>query len=66
MIFEVANVKCENCAKLIKNALQEDFGEIELDLSKEPRQISVSLNESQIKPFCEALGELGFDILRQI
>ena len=26
--FAVENVKCENCAKLIKNALRDEFGDL--------------------------------------
>lgn len=65
MRFEVANVKCENCVNLIKNSLQDEFGAIEIDLSKEPRILNIDLKKEQKKAFENALAELGFNIIRE-
>ena len=41
--FKVANIHCENCANTIKNALGDEYGEIKVDLSVEPKVVSVNL-----------------------
>lgn len=64
--FQVANVKCENCAKLIKNSLSDKFGVIEVDLSQEPRILSVNIEESQIMSLKQALDELNFSIIKEL
>lgn len=34
MKFKVKNVNCMNCVKLIKNSLEDEFGNIEVDLEQ--------------------------------
>ena len=38
--FEVQNVKCGGCANTLKKALKDDFGDVEVNLEKEPREIT--------------------------
>lgn len=64
--FQVENVKCENCANLIKNSLSDKFGVIEVDLSQEPRIISVNIDENQIPALKQALDELNFSIIKEL
>lgn len=64
--FQVANVKCENCANLIKNSLSDEFGTIEVDLSQEPRVLSVNIEESQMASLKQALDELNFSIIKEL
>lgn len=66
MIFEVANIECQNCANTIKNALFDDFGDISVDFSFNPRRLSVELKDDEIKAFKDALSDLGFEVLGQI
>ena len=66
MTFEASNINCQNCANTIKNALREDFGEISVDLSKQPRQVSVQIDENKVEAFKEAMDELGFEIIRRV
>lgn len=66
MTFEASNINCQNCANTIKNALREDFGEISVDLSCEPRKVSVQIDESKVEAFKEAMDELGFEIIRRV
>ena len=42
--FKVANIHCENCANTIKNALGDEYGEIKVDMSAEPKIVSVNLD----------------------
>lgn len=64
--FQVENVKCKNCANLIKNSLSDEFGVIEVDLSQEPRIISVNIDENQIPALKQVLDELNFSIIKEL
>lgn len=64
--FQVENVKCENCANLIKNSLKDEFGVIEVDLNQEPRVLSLQINETQIPAFKQALDELNFKVIKEL
>ncbi len=64
--FQVENVKCENCANLIKNSLKDEFGVIEVDLNQEPRVLSLQIDEAQIPAFKQALDELNFKVIKEL
>ncbi len=64
--FAVENVKCENCAKLIKNALRDEFGEVEVDLNAQPRVLSLNVDETRISALKNALDELNFSIVKEL
>jgi copper chaperone CopZ len=69
--FEVCNIKCEGCANTIKNSLEsEGFTNIDIDLSCEPRKVTVDTideaSEAHLKAILRNLGyplcdeEIGF------
>jgi copper chaperone CopZ len=58
--FEVLNIKCEGCANKVKNALREKFGQITIDLSKEPRVISLEVDDKKIPLLREQMKKLGY------
>ena len=58
--FEVLNVKCGGCASTIKTKLFDAFGEIEVDLSKEPREITVDIAEERVAELKTVLKKLGY------
>ena len=64
--FKVANIHCENCANTIKNALEDDFGEIKVDLSKEPRQVSLDIKDGDVEKFKSEMADLGFDVIKEL
>lgn len=64
--FAVENVKCENCVKLIKNALRDEFGEVEVDLNAQPRVLSLNVDETRISALKNALDELNFSIIKEL
>ena len=64
--FQVENVKCENCANLIKNSLKENFGEIAVDMSVQPRTISLNIDENRVSELKEALKELNFSVIKEL
>ncbi len=61
--FQLKNVKCGGCAATLKKALAEDFGEVEVDLSKEPREITLEIEEAQIPKLRERLRKLGYPMI---
>ncbi|EKC4217323.1 heavy-metal-associated domain-containing protein [Campylobacter coli] len=66
MKFKVANINCQNCANLIKNSLEDIFGEIKIDLDANPHTLSLNLDSSREEEFKKELGELGFEVLEKI
>lgn len=62
--FEVANIRCGGCANTITKALQEaGFTEIEIDLSCEPRKVTVEIaDEAQLAHFKAILRSLGYPL----
>ena len=67
MKFEVKNINCQSCVNLIKNSLEDEFGDIDIDLSFEPKILSVNITDNQTKAkFIDELDELGFEIIREI
>ena len=61
--FEVLNVKCGGCASMLKNKLSDEFGEVEVDLEKEPRQISLDIADQQVPSLKKALKKLGYPMV---
>ena len=58
--FEVINVKCGGCANTLKTSLQEKFGEVDVNLEVEPRQITLDIDESDIPDLRQKLIKLGY------
>ena len=46
--FQVENVKCNGCATTLKNKLVDSFGEIEVNLEVEPREITLDIDEKRV------------------
>ncbi|WP_192801302.1 MULTISPECIES: heavy-metal-associated domain-containing protein [Campylobacter] len=66
MKFKVVNINCQNCANLIKNSLEDIFGEIKIDLDANPCTLSLNLDSSREEEFKKELSELGFEVLEKI
>ena len=58
--FEVINVKCGGCANTLKTSLHEKFGDVEVNLEVEPRQITLDIEESDIPDLRQKLIKLGY------
>jgi copper chaperone CopZ len=63
--FQVLNVKCGGCANTLKEKLSERFGEIIVDLEKEPREITLNIEEETIPALAEALKKLGYPFITE-
>ncbi|EAK9927484.1 heavy metal transport/detoxification protein [Campylobacter jejuni] len=64
MKFKVKNVNCMNCVNLIKNSLEDEFGNIEVDL--EQKVLSLNLEENQVSNFTKEFQDLGFEIVERL
>ncbi len=58
--FEVLNVKCGGCANTLSTKLSDEFGEVEVNLEVEPRQITLDIEESNIPALRTQLIKLGY------
>ncbi|HIQ46749.1 MAG TPA: copper chaperone [Sulfurovum sp.] len=58
--FEVLHVKCGGCAHTLTTKLADVFGEIEVNLEVEPRQITLDIEDEKIPALREALKGLGY------
>ena len=63
--FKVANVKCGGCASTLKSKLSDKFGKIEVDLSKNPREITVDIEDNKIDELKQELKSLGYPLTTQ-
>ncbi|HEF5997735.1 TPA: heavy metal transport/detoxification protein [Campylobacter jejuni] len=64
MKFKVKNVNCMNCVNFIKNSLEDEFGNIEVDL--EQKILSLNLEENQVSNFTKEFQDLGFEIIERL
>ncbi|EAL7117826.1 heavy-metal-associated domain-containing protein [Campylobacter jejuni] len=64
MKFKVKNVNCMNCVNLIKNSLEDEFENIEVDL--EQKILSLNLEENQVSNFTKEFQDLGFEIVERL
>jgi len=62
--FKAENISCGNCANLIKVSLEDVFGDIEVNLETNPKEVSLEIkNEEQESEFKKEMSELGFSII---
>lgn len=64
MKFKVKNVNCMSCVNLIQNSLEDEFGNIEVDL--EQKILSLNLEENQVSNFTKEFQDLGFEIVERL
>ncbi|MEA3498477.1 MAG: heavy-metal-associated domain-containing protein [Campylobacterota bacterium] len=62
-IFEVQNVKCGGCANTLKKALKEEYGDVEVDLEKTPREITIYSNNIDLEVLKLKLRTLGYPLV---
>jgi len=63
--FKIVNVKCTGCAHTLKEKLFENFAEIEVDLEKEPREITLDIKEEDVSALAEALKKMGYPFITE-
>lgn len=62
-VFSVANIKCGGCASTIKSALKEEFGDVDIDLSVEPRTISLEIDDEKVDSLRKKMLSLGYPFI---
>ena len=60
--FVVQNVKCGGCANTLKKALKDDFGDVEVNLEKEPREITLDIEDDKKEHLKLKLRSLGYPL----
>ena len=60
--FIVQNVKCGGCANTLKKALKDEYGEVEVNLEKEPREITLELEDDKKENLKLKLRSLGYQL----
>ena len=58
--YEVLNVKCGGCANTLKRKLKDTYGEVEINLEVEPRQITLEVEETNVSALRQTLKTLGY------
>ncbi len=58
--YQVQNIKCGGCANTLREKLAEAFGEVEVNLEVEPREITLEVDEEKIGELSSALKKLGY------
>lgn len=66
MKFKVTNINCQNCANLIKNSLEDEFGKIEVDLNVMPRTVEINITQEKLEDFKKEMSDLGFEVLEEL
>lgn len=62
--FKAQNINCQNCANMIKNSLEEEFGEIKVNLEANPKEVTVEISdEASEAKFKEEMSDIGFDVI---
>ena len=61
--FEVYNVKCGGCANTLIKSLKEDFGEVDVNLDMNPRQITLDIEDREIESLKIKLRSLGYPLI---
>ncbi|WP_417332024.1 heavy-metal-associated domain-containing protein [Halarcobacter sp.] len=60
--YEVHNVKCGGCANTLINSLKETFGEVEVNLDVQPRQITLEIEDNKEEELKLKLRSLGYPL----
>jgi len=61
--FKAQNISCKNCANLIKGSLEDDFGEISVNLETNPKEVTLDIEASKEEEFKSEMKDIGFEII---
>ena len=65
-IFKAKNISCINCANLIKGSLEDDFGEIEVNLDVNPKEVTLEIpNKEAEDKFKAEMEDLGYGVIEE-
>ncbi len=64
--FKANNISCINCANLIKSSLEDDFGEIKVNLDANPKEVTLEIADESIESkFKEEMKDLGYSVIEE-
>ncbi|HIP44501.1 MAG TPA: heavy metal transport/detoxification protein [Sulfurospirillum arcachonense] len=62
--YKAQNINCINCSNLIKGSLEDEFGEIAVNLEAEPKEVTVEIKDEKSEAhFINEMADIGFDII---
>ena len=62
-VFKIQNVKCGGCANTLTKELEKKFGEVEVNLEKEPREVTLDIEDKDIDSLKASLKKLGYPMV---
>ncbi len=63
--FKARNINCINCSNLIKGSLEDDFGDIEVNLKTEPKEVTLEIKDEKSEAhFINEMADIGFDVIK--
>lgn len=61
--FQVLNIKCGGCANTVRESLKVEFGEIDVDLTQEPRVVTLDIKDEKAEMlFRKRIKALGYPV----
>ncbi|TKI70267.1 heavy-metal-associated domain-containing protein [Sulfurimonas crateris] len=61
--FKALNIKCDGCANTVKKALKAEFGETDVDLTQEPRVVTLYIKDEEAElSFRKKMRSLGYPL----
>lgn len=60
--FQVLNVKCGGCAGTLTKELLADFGEVEVNLDVQPREITLEIEDEDLEKLKLKLRNIGYPL----
>ena len=62
--FKAENINCINCSNLIKGSLEDEFGEIDVNLETSPKEVTVEIKDEKSEAhFINEMADIGFDVI---
>ena len=62
--FKSEKINCISCSNLIKGSLEDEFGEIDVNLETSPKEVTVDIKDDACEAkFKEEMSDIGFDII---
>ncbi len=57
-------INCINCSNLIKGSLEDEFGDITVNLETEPKEVTVEIKDEKSEAhFINEMANIGFNII---
>ncbi len=64
--FKAENINCINCSNLIKGSLEDEFGDIHVNLETTPKEVTVEIKDEKSEAhFINEMADIGFDVIEE-